>query len=268
MKRKKYNANDLFLKKAIYREVKNSRLEFNNLAWLKKLPVDEAFWIRWMGISSLITAELRRKKLWHDDYDKTVAPLENGIPSLIKRKTYRVEGEEFDENLEYTESLDDIFGVGAITEDFLVEVDEDIIFQEENLEDAGENIHPYLPRLAAPPTHALMRRYPLDLRESLARELFDSSYFLFKDKHLLPALCFFEVGISDRKTFYKIRQIVYRRGPFSKHKKFGFDEYNRDKLKLFHFLKGAKRRYFDTNPCLKVISKKQRETMLGRFESD
>ena len=98
-----------------------------------------------------------------------------------------------------------------------------------------------------------MRRYPLDLKESLARDLFDSYIYLTgENRALLPALCFFEVGINDAETFAEIRSEVYEGGPFHKGgKEFDFAEFQMDKLRLFHRLKREKERYFLRNPYIR-----------------
>jgi hypothetical protein len=253
-----------FLGKAISRELKKWKSEeIGDLSWLSSRARDQTFWPIWEGISAKLNEELKKEGLWHRDGDGTVIPQENGIPSLKKRKSFSAEASEnADESIYDPENLDEIYREERIADEDQLEDEEALPIDGEPA--GGDSLHPYLPRLSVSSSHLLMRRYPLDLRESLARDLFDS-YSLLADPDLLPALCFFEVGINDPETFQHVWEEAYKDGPFHKGgKEFSFREFQKDKLRLFHRLKREKERYFFRNPHLR--EKKQVATLWKRFE--
>ncbi len=280
----KISTAEYFLRRKLVRAAKHSKLKempLHDLSWLKSLPINEEWWRRWEAISALVNQELAKEKKWHSDHDKNMAPLENGIPSLNKRSTYRVEftddegGAETPEDGAYErEKIDDVFRTGEIVEEFFEgdTDDEEPTPVQDSPEDTGGSLHPFLPRRAVPKTHILMRRYPRHLKESLARGLNDSRRLLFEEpKNLLPALCFFEVGIEDEATFRDIRDETYVGGPFHVNgKKFGFKEYKQDLLRLFHVLKKEKRLYFLGNRFLRraaaEVSKEPEKLLLTLWE--
>ncbi len=262
----KRSAKAHFLGKAIARELKRWKAgEIDDLSWLNSISSYEHFWLIWEGISAKVNEDLKRQGLWHRDDDSVVIPEENGIPSLKKRKSFAAEGfPGADESVYDPEALDEIYLEARIVEDDATEEFGEVM--DGDPEVGGNFLHPYLPRLSTPSSHLLMRRYPLDLKESLARDLFDShAYLTGENRDLLPALCFFEVGINDAETFAEIRREVYEGGPFHQAgKKFDFKEFQKDKLRLFHRLKREKERYFLRNPHIR--DKKNAQSLWERFE--
>ncbi len=260
----KRSAKAHFLGKAIARELKRWKAgEIDDLSWLNSISSYEHLWLIWEGISSKVNEDLKRQGLWHRDDDSVVIPEENGIPSLKKRKSFAAESfPGADESIYEPEALDEIYLEARIIED---EATEELSEVTEG-EAGGDFLHPYLPKISAPSSHLLMRRYPQDLKESLARDLFDShAYLTGENRDLLPALCFFEVGINDAETFAEIRREVYEGGPFHQGgKKFDFKEFQKDKLRLFHRLKSEKESYFLRNPYLR--DKKKAQSLWERFE--
>lgn len=257
-----------FLGKAIRRELKKWKAgEIEDLSWLAAISSHKHFWLIWEGISAKVNADLKSQGLWHRDDDSVVIPEENGTPSLKKRKSFALEtSPDADESIYDPEALDEIYFEARIAEDD--EVTEDVNEANDNDGETGaDSLHPYLPRLSTPSSHLLMRRYPLDLKKSLARDLFDSyAYLTGENRALLPALCFFEVGISDAETFAEIRREVYEGGPFHKAgKEFDFSEFQKDKLRLFHRLKREKKRFFLRNPY--VHDKNGVASLWERFEA-
>lgn len=265
----KRSAKEHFLGKAISRELKKWKAgEIEDLSWLSSIADNQNFWLIWEGISAKINDDLKKERLWHRDDDSVVIPQENGIPSLKKRKSFAAENsDDADDSIYDPEALDEIYHDARIADDGESDGEEEAQDGPIENEAGGDSLHPYLPRLSTPSSHLLMRRYPLDLKESLARDLFDSyAYLTGENRDLLPALCFFEVGISDAETFEEIRAEVYQDGPFHEDgKNFDFNEFQEDKLRLFHRLKNEKERYFLRNPH--VRDKKQVASLWERFEA-
>ncbi len=229
MKAKK-SAEAYFLGKAISRELKKWKAgEVKDLSWLASFATSPSFWLVWEGISTQINEDLKIQGLWHRDGDGVVIPQENGIPSLTKRKSYSAEKlDDADESIYDPEALDEIYLEEKIAEGEEVELEEVASGATiTNDEHGGDSLHPYLPKLAVPSSHLLMRRYPLDLKESIARDLFDAhAYLTGVNRDLLPALCFFEVGINEQETFKCVWEEAYKGGPFHKSgKKFSFQEF-------------------------------------------
>lgn len=249
--RDKKGSEAYFAKKAVKKELKKWKTgRIKDLSWLSSLDPATLNLIR-DGIVAKIEEDLKKEGLFRGDKDPIILPLENGIPLLVKRKPYKKETSK--------KATDDIYDPEGI--DLGLEEAMNLLDAEEEEEgnerlEAGDSLHPYLPRLAVSSSHQLMRRYPLDLRESLAREIFDSHAFMTgENKSLLPALCFFEVGINDPETFQAVWEEAYKGGPFHlSGKEFSFAEFQKDKLRLFHRLKREKERYFAHNPWLKEKS--------------
>jgi hypothetical protein len=267
MKAKK-SAEAYFLGKAISRELKKWKAgKIKDLSWLSSFATSPSFWLVWEGISAKINEDLKAQGLWHRDGDGVVIPQENGIPSLKKRKSYSAEKlDDADESIYDPEALDEIYLEERIAEGEELEPEDGATdAAPTNEEQGGDSLHPYLPRLAVPSSHLLMRRYPLDLKESIARDLFDSyAYLTGVNRSLLPALCFFEVGINEPETFKRVWEEAYQGGQFHKSgKKFSFEDFQKDKLRLFHRLKRERERYFDRNPWLK--QEKRKVSLWERF---
>ncbi len=261
----KRSAKEHFLGKAIARELKKWKAgELEDLSWLESISHHPSFWLIWEGISAKINEDLKKQGLWHRDDDGTVIPQENGIPGLKKRKSFEGETlDDADESIYDPEALDEFYLDARISED--ADIEDEASSTESEV--GGDSLHPYLPRLATPASGLLMRRYPLDLKESLARDLFDAyAYLTGENRSLLPALCFFEVGINDLETFEEVWREVYAGGPFHKNgKKFDFMEFQKDKLRLFHRLKKERERYFLRNPYIR--DKQGAATIWERFEA-
>jgi len=259
--REKKNSEAYFARKAVKKELKKWKTgKIQDLSWLSSLDPATLNLVR-DGIVAKVEEDLKKEGLFRGDKDPVILPLENGIPLLVKRKPYKKETSD-----KATDDIYDPEGIDLEFEDALIPPDaEEWEEAYQALEPAGESLHPYLPKLAVSSTQFLMRRYPLDLRESLARELFDSHAFMTgENKPLLPALCFFEVGINDLETFQTVWEEAYKGGPFYLDgKKFTFQEFQKDKLKLFHRLKREKERYFKHNPWLR--DKSEMASLWERF---
>jgi len=244
-----------FEKRALFREErKKARLTgecVGDLSWLNALPKAQIL-LEWEKIEPRLTQELEKAKLWHPDYDKGMVPNENGIPSAVKSRMYAQEeeeetGEDFLDIEDYydPELIDEVMQSGEIVED-----EEAFDGEEpEQIETDAWDVRLIGPRAALSNMSILMRRHPSDLNQSIARALFDAKYCVNNERSvLLPALCFFEVGIEDESTFTDIRAQVYLNGPFHlAGKEFNFAEFQRDKLKLSHALKHQRQGYFDHN---------------------
>jgi hypothetical protein len=245
-----------FEKRALFREErKKARLtgeRVGDLAWLNALPKAQIL-LEWEKIEPRLIQELEKAKLWHPDYDKGMIPNENGVPSAVKSRVYAKEdeeeerGEDFLDPEEYydPELIDEIMQSGEIVED-----EEAFDGEEpEQIETDAWDVRLISPKAAFSNMNILMRRHPSCLNQSIARALFDAKYCVNNERSaLLPALCFFEVGIEDEPTFTDIRAQVYLNGPFHlAGKEFNFGEFQRDKLKLSHVLKHQKMGYFDHN---------------------
>lgn len=208
------------------------------------------------SISRQLDEELERKRLWKRDDDPRCVPFESG-PSPKKREAAWPKTPKSEED--HLTSVDSVF-----TSDVFLEE------APEAREVAGVSIHPHLPLRAVSPLHRLMRPPPGSLKESIARDLFDSFYFLNHEPHdLLPALCFYEVGVETIGHFLYVRRRAYKYGRFhAAGKEFHFDEYHRDKLRLFHQIKKKRKSYFALNrPLLRLAAPSKLETLWDRLDS-
>lgn len=233
--------------------------ELSDLSWMHALSPKEILKAL-PAISAALDRELALKKLWRKDFDPKCTPLENGIPSLLKRTAFQ------DENQDSEEAAQEADAVDFLSEEILPtdEVEPDDV--------EGVSIHPHLPLRAVSPLHRLMRSPPGDLKESIARDLFDAFYFLdHPPKDLLPALCFFEVGIESRALFDFVRREAYEGGRFHlAGKEFTFQEFQKDKLRLFHLIKRKRKSYFSLNRPLLHATKAERAklaTLWDRFDA-
>jgi hypothetical protein len=295
MKNRKVSSTEFFLRRKLANEAKRAfgKKSLKNLSWLEALPRDAEWWRRWDTIDALINLELSNEKKWHRDGDKKVTPIENGIPGHSKRKEYKfeyiaaedeeaddwerdekekLEHEKFLEDVAYAlDEIDDTLKMGKFEENFF-DMDEADANDERPGDRGAENLHPYLPKRAIPATHVLMRRYPRHLKESIARDMANFYKLLFEEKRLLPALCFFEVGIEDEETFNHVKLDVF--GGRTAGKRFTFLQYKKDLRKIFRLIKAEKEKFFLHNRFLlraaAHISKepeKQLTSLWARFEA-
>lgn len=206
---------------------------------------------------------LRKEKLFRSDLDRNTLPAEEGFLKVIRCLAMEAEG-----FLEETESTFTAAADGRLMEEFS---DLEAIGAEdwERVDGPRPSIAAGVyPKLAVSPLNALIRRYPRNFHESLARDLL-ASRLMDRHSHLIPALCFFEVGIIDEDTFHAVRRAAYLGSEFHRGgREFSFADYQFDLEELLTFFLKLEEHYFLHNADLKKLFKSERlKSIWPRFRA-
>jgi predicted DNA-binding protein YlxM (UPF0122 family) len=121
--------------------------------------------------------------------------------------------------------------------------------------DGGDDILAFVPRLATPQIHNLMRGRPSDIEESIARQMVEGPFFYDRywlRRKYLPAACFYMRGIIDDEALFNlVWEDAYKDGRLHKRgKEFDFTEYQENLKDLKQLIESYSKKYFIKTPAL------------------